>query len=116
MTATIGAYLGDRLVGAVRLTIEGPIGWISRVAVAPDQQNKGIGSGLLEAIEASAPTVVEHFQLAAGHMSTANIAMYERRGYRKFSRARDSAGIELVIMGKDRCTPLGTQAQGPREA
>jgi hypothetical protein len=28
--------------------------------------------------------------------------MYERRGYREFSRWVDSAGVELVLMGKDR--------------
>jgi hypothetical protein len=28
--------------------------------------------------------------------------MYERRGYREFSRHVDSAGVELVVMGKDR--------------
>jgi GNAT superfamily N-acetyltransferase len=102
MATTIGAYLGPRLVGAARLTIEGVIGWISRLAVAPDQQGKGIGSGLLEAIEASAPSVVTRFQLGAGHMSTSNIDMYNRRGYQELSRIRDRAGIELVIMAKER--------------
>jgi hypothetical protein len=28
--------------------------------------------------------------------------MYERRGYREFSRFVDVAGVELVVMGKDR--------------
>jgi ribosomal protein S18 acetylase RimI-like enzyme len=98
----VGALSAGRLVGAVRLTIEGPIGWISRLAVAPDQQGNGIGSGLLDAVEAAAPSGVLRFQLAAGHKSGANVAMYERRGYREFSRRVDSAGVELVLMGKDR--------------
>jgi len=96
-TITVGALLADRLVGAIRLTVEGPIGWISRLAVAPDQQGKGIGSALLGAVEAVAPDAVRRFQLAAGYKSDANVAMYERRGYREFSRWVDSAGVELVL-------------------
>ena len=72
------------------------------MAVAPDQQGAGIGSGLLEALEASAPPEVSHFRLGAGHKSSGNITMYERRGYRELSRSLDAFGIELVIMGKDR--------------
>ena len=101
-TIMIGALLASRLVGAIRLTVEGPIGWISRVAVAPDQQGKGIGSDLLGAVEAAAPPQVRRFQLAAGTKSSANVTMYPRRGYTEFSRRVDSAGVELVLMGKDR--------------
>ncbi len=96
------AWRGNRLVGAARLTVDGPIGWLSRVAVAPDQQGQGIGSGLLDALEAAAPPDVRRFQLAAGQKSTANRAMYERRGYREVSRFTDAARVELVVMGKDR--------------
>src|SRR5208283_5013594 len=96
-TIMIGAFLAGRLIGAIRLTLEGPIGWISRVAVAPDQQGKGIGSGLLDAAEEAAPPHVRRFQLAAGRKSSANVTMYERRGYREFSRRVDSAGVELVL-------------------
>jgi GNAT superfamily N-acetyltransferase len=101
-TVTMGAWLGDRLVGAARLTLEGPVGWISRVAVAPDLQGQGIGSRLLSAVEAAALPQVRRFQLAAGHRSQDNLAMYVRRGYREISRRVDPAGVELVVMGKDR--------------
>jgi GNAT superfamily N-acetyltransferase len=99
---TIGAFLGQRVVGGARLTLEGEIGWISRVAVAPDLQGNGIGSGLLEALEAAAPPGVRRFQLGAGAKSAANIVMYEARGYKEVSRTLDSAGIELVIMARKR--------------
>jgi GNAT superfamily N-acetyltransferase len=101
-TITIGAVRGQRVVGSARLTLEGPIGWISRVAVAPDQQGLGIGAGLLDAVEAAAPEDVVRFQLAAGGASAANLAMYERRGYRETSRRHDAAGVELVVMAKER--------------
>jgi GNAT superfamily N-acetyltransferase len=101
-TTSLGALLAGRLVGSVRLTATGTIGWISRVAVAPDQQGRGIGSALLASIEAAAPPGVQRFQLAAGEKSQSNIAMYEHRGYVSFSRSIDTTGIELVLMGKDR--------------
>jgi GNAT superfamily N-acetyltransferase len=101
-TVTIGAFAGHRLVGSARLTIDGAIGWISRVAVAPDQQGGGIGSALLEHVEAAAPAAVRVFQLCAGGRSDANVSMYERRGYREFERRADSAGVELICMRKAR--------------
>ncbi len=104
-TVTLGAFAGGRLVGSARLTLEGPIGWISRVAVAPDQQGRGIGGGLLEEVEAAAPAEVAAFQLCAGGRSGANVAMYERRGYREFERRRDAAGVELICMRKERRHP-----------
>jgi len=101
-TITIGAFAGHRLVGSVRLTVEGPIGWISRVAVAPDQQGRGIGGGLLERVEALAPPTVSVFQLCAAARSTENVALYARRGYREFERRVDAAGVELLCMRKRR--------------
>jgi ribosomal protein S18 acetylase RimI-like enzyme len=106
-TITIGAVRAQRLVGSARLTLEGPIGWISRVAVAPDLQGQGIGGGLLDAVEAAAPAGVVRFQLAAGGASEANLAMYERRGYHEVSRRRDAAGVELAVMAKDRTPTPG---------
>jgi len=98
----IGAFLGSRLVGSARLTVDGTTGWISRVAVAPDQQGRGVGRGLLDALEGAAPAGVVGFRLAAAGASAANIAMYERRGYREVGRQPDAVGIEVVVMAKAR--------------
>ena len=101
-TVTVGAFAGTRLVGSARLTVDGPVGWISRVAVAPDQQGRGIGGGLLEEVERVAPAEVTVFQLCVGARSDDNLAMYTRRGYREFERRTDAAGVELICMRKDR--------------
>ncbi|MGO9660805.1 MAG: GNAT family N-acetyltransferase [Acidimicrobiales bacterium] len=101
-TVTMGAWLGSRLVGTARLTLDGSIGWVSRVAVAPDLQGQGVGSRLLSTLESAAPPQVRRFQLGAGHKSGDDLAMNERRGYREVSRRVDQAGVELVAMGKDR--------------
>ena len=101
-TYSLGAFRGTRLVGALRLTVDGPVGWISRVAVAPDEQGRGIASHLLSDVERAAPPTVEEFRLGAGAKSTRNRSMYEHRGYRELSRLVAAAGIELVIMSKAR--------------
>lgn len=101
-THSLGAFAGSRLVGAIRLSIDGAVGWISRVAVAPDQQGQGITSGLIRTLERDAPDGMTEFRLVAGAKSQQNLSMYERRGYREFDRMIDSLGIELVVMRKER--------------
>jgi chromate reductase, NAD(P)H dehydrogenase (quinone) len=98
----IGAFDAQRLIGSARLTVDGPVGWVSRVAVAPDKQGRGVGSALLQYIEEVAPAVVTELQLAAAGKSESNIGLYERRGYREFSRGPDSVGTPMVFMRKNR--------------
>lgn len=44
---TIGAWIGERLVGSVRVEFEGKRATLGRLAVVPDLQGRGIGSHLL---------------------------------------------------------------------
>jgi tRNA (guanine37-N1)-methyltransferase len=101
-TFSFGAFFGPRLVGAIRLSVDASVGWISRVAVAPDQQGQGIASGLLTMVEREAPEHVSEFRLLAGSRSKENLSMYERRGFVEFDRVIDDAGIELVVLRKVR--------------
>ena len=101
-TITTGAFLDSRLVGSARLTLELPTGWISRVAVAPDQQGRGFGSALLREVERTAPATVRRFQLAAANRSANNIGLYRHLGYVEFGRGPDAVGIEMVFMVKPR--------------
>lgn len=48
-----GAYDGDRLVGIVVGTDDGRKGWINRLAVHPEDRNRGIGTTLVERLEAA---------------------------------------------------------------
>lgn len=75
------ALAGTRLVGSVRLRVEGAQGHVGRLAVAPDQQGRGIGSRLLAAAENAAPYQVREFRLFTGADSLENVARYERAGY-----------------------------------
>ncbi len=52
---TIGAWIGPRLVGSIRVELEGERANLGRLAVVPDLHGKGIGSRLLMEILAYLP-------------------------------------------------------------
>ncbi|RZS34354.1 acetyltransferase (GNAT) family protein [Herbihabitans rhizosphaerae] len=95
-----GAWLGPRLVGSVRGRPEGTRMEVSRFAVAPDMQGRGVGKALLTAIESAVPASVETIWLVTGAASTANIAMYGRAGYVHVKNAHDALGVPVAIMEK----------------
>ncbi|NEC93098.1 GNAT family N-acetyltransferase, partial [Streptomyces sp. SID12501] len=56
---TLGAWGGHRLVGSIRVLVEGGKATLGRCAVAPDLQGKGIGTVLLSAILPTLPDGIE---------------------------------------------------------
>lgn len=57
----IKAVVGDRIVGVARAIVDGPVARIGRVAVAPDHQERGIGTALARAMEDRLRDRVERF-------------------------------------------------------
>jgi ribosomal protein S18 acetylase RimI-like enzyme len=49
----LGAWEGERLVGAVIGSTDGRKGWINRLAVHPDRRRRGYGKALVAATEAA---------------------------------------------------------------
>lgn len=96
----LAAKRGTRLVGSVRALRQGRIIHISRLMTAPDVTRCGIGGSLLGAIEAAMEENAYFFELCTGAKSTANIAMYQRRGYRIVNENTDELGITVVNMSK----------------
>lgn len=94
----LGARLGARLVGAVRWTTDSDAAHIGRLTVAPDMQGRGVGTRLLRAAERASGA--DTFELFTGHLSEANIRLYEREGYALTRRERLRAGVELVYLRK----------------
>lgn len=87
-----------RLVAAVRRELRDHTVHIGRLVVAPDLQGHGFGSQLLAAAEdIPGATTAELF---TGHLATANLALYARRGYVEFDRRRASDAVELVFLRK----------------
>lgn len=101
-----------RLVGAVRRELRGHTVQIGRLVVAPDRQGHGFGSRLLAAAE-DVPGAATA-ELFTGHLATANLALYARRGYVEFDRSRTSDQVVLVFLRKP-LTPTPDSAR-PRPA
>ncbi|WP_245561016.1 GNAT family N-acetyltransferase [Agromyces subbeticus] len=96
--AGLGLWQGARLVGAVRWIIDGSDAHIGRLTVAPDLQGHGIGTRLLRAAERVSEA--SNFELFTGHLSVANIRLYEREGYAITRRVPLREGVDLVYLRK----------------
>jgi ribosomal protein S18 acetylase RimI-like enzyme len=78
---TVGAWEGHRLVGSLRLEIEGGKATLGRLAVAPDKEGRGIGTSLMFAILQYLPEQVTEIWAFTGKDSKKNLAMYTKHGY-----------------------------------
>lgn len=89
-----------RIVGAVRSVVDGDTLHIGRLTVAPDVQGLGLGTALLAAAEADADPGVTSAALFTGHLSAANLRLYERCGYVEERREELKPGVILVHLRK----------------
>lgn len=94
------ALAGDRIVGAVRGQLADRAKIIGRLVVAPDQQGRGVGTALLQAVERELGAEVDAFDLFTGHLSEGNLRLYRRLGYRETRRERVHDHLTLVHMRK----------------
>jgi GNAT superfamily N-acetyltransferase len=78
---TLGAWLGPRLVGSIRVGIEDDKATIGRLAVVPDLQAKGIGTQLLFAVLGYLPESTKEVWVFTGQNSKHNIALYNKAGF-----------------------------------
>ena len=99
-TLAIKATIGHRIVGAARARLNGSVLHIGRLMVAPDLQGQGIGSQLLTALERAVADRVDRYTLFTGHLSQANIRLYERHGYVEVRREELKPGVVLVHLDK----------------
>lgn len=95
------ALVGTRMVGAVRAQRDGELLLIGRLAIAPDQQGRGLGTTLLAAVEERGRDAgATEAELFTGSLSEANLRLYEREGYVQTQRVPGDDGIEQVFLRK----------------
>jgi ribosomal protein S18 acetylase RimI-like enzyme len=88
-----------RVVGSVRAFSKDRTCFIGRLIVHPDLQRHGVGTRLMQTIEARFPGA-ERYELFTGHKSEGNIRLYRRLGYKVFRSERVSDAVTLVYMEK----------------
>ncbi|NNK14731.1 MAG: GNAT family N-acetyltransferase, partial [Desulfofustis sp.] len=77
------AMSDGRIVGSVRAYAKEGVCHIGRLVVEPTYQNKGLGSRLLNAIEARFPAATR-FELFTGERSKKSMYLYHKAGYEIF--------------------------------
>ena len=87
------------IVGSVRAHQEGDTCHIGRLIVHPDRQGRGIGTALMNEVEARLPEA-RRFELFTGTLSVRNIRLYERLGYVAFKEQVVSPRVTLVYLEK----------------
>jgi tRNA (guanine37-N1)-methyltransferase len=92
------AEQAGRLVGSVRGEVRDQDAWyVGRLMVAPDRQGQGLGTMLMDRIEALAPVGTRVLRLVTGLLSESNVAFYRRRGYREVGR-RSHPGVDVLVL------------------
>ena len=78
---TIGAWIGPRLVGSIRVGLEDGKANLSRLAVVPDLQHRGIGTQLLFAVLGYLPEDTDEVWVFTGADSKQNLSLYAKHGF-----------------------------------
>ena len=91
----LGAFEGERLVGAIAWKRRGPLVDIHRLVVHPDRFRRGIGGELLDAL-AALEADAERSIVATGAANAPARRLYERHGFRPVEERMASGGIPIL--------------------
>jgi ribosomal protein S18 acetylase RimI-like enzyme len=91
--------MDGKIVGSVRGYIRDGTGYVGRLIVHPDFQNRGIGTRLMKAIEEHL-SQAKRYELFTGHKSERNIHLYKKLGYCPFRTESINDRLVLVYMEK----------------
>jgi epoxyqueuosine reductase QueG len=87
-----------RFVGSVRAYVKDGTCHIGKLIVHPDYRDKGIGKKLLQAAEKCFKGV--RYELFTGHLSTKNLALYQKLGYKSFRTEKIDDNLQFVYLEK----------------
>lgn len=100
-TIALKAMVGQRIVGAGRARVDTGVLHIGRLTITPrhagsrHRHRPAPGAGA-----AGPPDEVERYALFTGHLSAANLRLYERLGYVEVRREQLHPGVLLVHLEK----------------
>lgn len=100
-TVFLKAMHEGTIVGSVRASLDGDTCFVNRLIVHPDHQRNGIGTELMQRIEAHFPQAAR-FELFTGSRSDGNLRLYRRLGYEVFRLEELSPKVQLVFLEKRR--------------
>lgn len=89
---------GGNIVGSVRGFARDGTLFVGKLMVHPDHQRQGLGSRLLLELEKVCPQ--PRLELFTSDRSAANIRLYERNGYARFSEKAVSPDLTFVYLEK----------------
>ncbi|MES2958612.1 MAG: N-acetyltransferase [Pseudomonadota bacterium] len=105
---TLGAWRGDRLVGAISCERDPRskvrhLGHIVGTMVAIDQQSKGVGRALLDALigRAAADAELQQLTLSVTAGNRAALHLYERAGFTRYGTLPRAIRIGARFLDKD---------------
>jgi ribosomal protein S18 acetylase RimI-like enzyme len=101
-----------KIVGSARATVQDGTCLIGRLIVAPECQNRGIGTRLMQEIESRCGTV-RRYELFTGHRSARSLHLYHKLGYHVCRTQPVTTKLTLVYLEKVRDE---TGAAGPSQS
>jgi ribosomal protein S18 acetylase RimI-like enzyme len=94
------ACIADLIVGSVRAYHEDDTCYISKLIVLPENQNKGIGKALMNAIENHFEPIVKRYELYTGSRDPRTKYLYSHLGYKNYKTEKYNDLISFVYMEK----------------
>lgn len=94
------AVVNGKIVGSIRGHRDGDTAHISRVAVHPYFQGKGIATGLIRQIEHEVGDV-RIYEAFTGHQSLRNLHLYEKMGYQRVRTEPFTPTVNWVYLQKE---------------
>jgi ribosomal protein S18 acetylase RimI-like enzyme len=91
--------IDGKIIGSVRGHVQDGTGYIGRLIVHPEFQNRGTGTQLIKAIEERLAEA-KRYELFTGHKSERNLYLYKKLGYNQFRSEKINDRLTQVYLEK----------------
>ncbi len=111
---TLAGWIGHRMVGSIRVGLEDGKANLSRLAVVPDLQQRGIGTQLLFAVLGYLPEDTHEVWVFTGQDSKQNLSLYAKHGF-EHQYAQHAGDLTYAYLRKilgDVEVPAGAEPAG----